>query len=173
MAALRAASRAIQSGSFGGTKKKKEEVLTVAPYYQHGDPSTPPNHGNQGVTMITLDEEYDTKGTIFLVGNTEEVSTTSSVAPFITVQLRAPLTIHTYHPRSIVTTAIAKKLDYNSQAVPWDYEAEAKAKMINTAIAHRMTRSGRCYVPDNLNKPALGREQNQKRNVTDAEIVEF
>ncbi|MCD9643935.1 hypothetical protein HAX54_031827, partial [Datura stramonium] len=105
-----------------------------------------PNHGNQGVYMVTLDEEYDMRGTIVPVGNTEVVVTTSPVAPFITVQLREPLTIYTYQPRSVVTTAIAQKSDYNSQAVPWDYQAEAKAKMINTATAHGMTRSGRFYV---------------------------
>ncbi|MCD7470338.1 hypothetical protein HAX54_010114 [Datura stramonium] len=58
-------------------------------------------------------------------------------------------------------------------AVPWDYQVESNTKMINTVIAHGMTKSGRCYVLDNLKKPAPGREQNQKRNVTDAEIAEF
>ncbi|MCE5165796.1 hypothetical protein HAX54_012326 [Datura stramonium] len=89
--------------------------------------------------MITLDEEYDMRGTIMTVGNIEVVSTTSSVAPFITVQLRELLTIQTYQPRSIVTTVISKKLDYNSKAVPWDYQEEAKTKIINITTAHGMT----------------------------------
>ncbi|MCE5166322.1 hypothetical protein HAX54_017471 [Datura stramonium] len=68
---------------------------------------------------------------------------------------------------------IYKKLDYNSKEVPWDYQAEEKTKMINTATTHGMTRTRRCYIPDNLNKPAPGREQNHKRNVTNAEIAEY
>lgn len=101
--------------------------------------------------MITLDEEYDIRGTIVPIGNTEAVATTASIAPFITVQLRAPLTIQTCQPRSVVTTIVAEKSNYNSKAMPCDYRAKAKAKMINTAIAHGMTRSGRCYVLDSLN----------------------
>ncbi|MCD7465785.1 hypothetical protein HAX54_001943 [Datura stramonium] len=100
-----------------------------------------PNHENQGINMITLNEEYDMRGTIVLVGNTKAVAATSSVAPFITDQLRAPLTIQTYQPRSVVTTTISKKLDYNSKVVPWDYKAEAKTNIINTATAHGMTKS--------------------------------
>ncbi|MCE3051412.1 hypothetical protein HAX54_049768 [Datura stramonium] len=57
--------------------------------------------------------------------------------------------------------------------VPWDYQVEENTKMINTATAHKMTRSRTCYVPDNLKKSALGREHNQKRNITDAEMIEF
>ncbi|MCD9639030.1 hypothetical protein HAX54_023275 [Datura stramonium] len=73
------------------------------------------------------------------VGNMKAVVATSSVAPSITVQLRAPLTIQTYQPRSVVTTLIFEKLDYNSKEVPWDYQEQAKTKMINTAITHGMT----------------------------------
>ncbi|MCE5166882.1 hypothetical protein HAX54_028653, partial [Datura stramonium] len=113
--------------------------------------------------MITLDEEYYMRGTIMPVGSTKAVVATSSVAHFIMVQLRTP--------RFVVTTIISKKLEYNSKAVPWDYLAEAKTKIINTATDHGMTRPGRCYVPDNLNKPAPGREHNQKRNVTEAEVA--
>ncbi|MCD9642036.1 hypothetical protein HAX54_028625 [Datura stramonium] len=91
--------------------------------------------------MITLYEEYDMRGTIVPVGNTEAVATTSSIEPFITVQLRAPLTIQTYQPRFVLTTMISKKLDYNSKVVPWDYQAEAKIKKINTATTHGMTRN--------------------------------
>ncbi|MCE0481100.1 hypothetical protein HAX54_038511 [Datura stramonium] len=74
------------------------------------------------------------------IRSTEAVAATSSVAPFITVQLRTPLTIQTYQPRFVLTTIISKKLDYNSKAVPWDYQEEAKTKIINTAIVHGMTR---------------------------------
>lgn len=40
MAALQVASRAIQSGSLGSAKKKKENISIVAPYYQHGESSS-------------------------------------------------------------------------------------------------------------------------------------
>ncbi|MCD9638763.1 hypothetical protein HAX54_022914, partial [Datura stramonium] len=51
------------------------------------------------------------------------VAGTSSIEPFITVQLRAPPDHLTYQiPRFVLTTMISKKLDYNSKVVPWDYQ---------------------------------------------------
>ncbi|MCD7469542.1 hypothetical protein HAX54_008649, partial [Datura stramonium] len=120
-----------------------------------------------------IGEEYGKRGTIISVRNTEVVAVTSLASLFIMVQLRAPLTIQTYQPRSIATTIITKKLGYKSKVVPWDYQEEEKTKMINTATAHGMTRSGRYYVPNNLKRPTSGRTKNQKRNVTDVEIAEF
>ncbi|KAH0720248.1 hypothetical protein KY284_005278 [Solanum tuberosum] len=70
---------------------------------------------------------------------------TSSVQPVIIVQLREPLTVQTYLLRVVVTTLVAKKPEYDTKAVPWDYRANAKGKMIDTAVAQGMTRSGRCY----------------------------
>ncbi|KAG5630352.1 hypothetical protein H5410_002069 [Solanum commersonii] len=48
----------------------------------------------------------------------------SLAQPIITVQLREPLTVQTYLPRVIVTTLIARELEYDTTAVPWDYRAE-------------------------------------------------
>ncbi|XP_060192679.1 uncharacterized protein LOC132622154 [Lycium barbarum] len=123
--------------------------------------------------MISSNEEYDMEGTIVPVGNIEVFVVTSPTAPIITVQLRAPIVVQTYQPRSVVTTVVAKKHDYVSRAVPWDYQSKGKAKMMETAISHRMTRSGRCYVPEDLNRGSSGKEQHQRRNITDAESAEF
>ncbi|MCE5166178.1 hypothetical protein HAX54_015398 [Datura stramonium] len=136
----------------------ENETIKCTPAPPNVNNNPLPNYGNQGVNMITLHGEYGMRGTIMAVGNIEAVVAESSVAPFVTVQLRAPLTIQAYQPKSVVATLISKKLDYNSKEVSWDYQAEAKTKMISTAIAHGMTRSGRCYVPNNLNKPAPRRE---------------
>ncbi|XP_060216873.1 uncharacterized protein LOC132644302 [Lycium barbarum] len=132
-----------------------------------------PNHGNRAVNMISFDEEYDLEGTIMPVGNTEAFFVTSPTAPIITVQLKAPITVQTYQPRSVVTTVVAKKHDYDSRVVPWDYQLKGKAKMMETAVAHGMTRSGRCYVPEDLNRGSSGKEHNQRRNITNTEAAEF
>ncbi|XP_055803394.1 uncharacterized protein LOC129872427 [Solanum dulcamara] len=256
MAALQAASKAIQSGSMGGIKKKREDVSVVN--YQHGGQShqypnnpqivahtpytsypeyysqlrentpdpipynfdgnkrcayhsgiqghdtedcyglknqvetlirrgiikctpTPPNvnnnpllnHENREVNMISLEEEYNLGETIAPVWNAEEVATASPVQPIITVQLKEPLTVQTYLPRVVVTTTVARKAEFDTKGVPWDYKTEAKGKMIDAAVAHGMTRSGRCYALEDLNRGVLGKELNPKKNVTDAEVTEF
>ncbi|XP_015169313.1 uncharacterized protein [Solanum tuberosum] len=129
-----------------------------------------PNHENREVNIVTLDDEY---GTPDYPNIDEADAMTSSAQPVITVQLREPLTVQTYLPRVVVTTLIAKKPEYDTKAVPWDYRADAKGKMIDTAVAQGMTRSGRCYAPENINQRALGKEHNPKKNVTDAEATEF
>ncbi|MCE3216894.1 hypothetical protein HAX54_009017 [Datura stramonium] len=106
--------------------------------------------------MITGDEEYDMRKTIVPIGNLEADSITSSVAPFIMVQLRVPLTI----PKFLVTTIIINKLDYDSKEVLWDYRAEVKPKMIDTEAVHKMGKIGRCYILEGLNGEAPRKEQN-------------
>ncbi|PHU23060.1 hypothetical protein BC332_08167 [Capsicum chinense] len=58
----------------------------------------------------------------------------------INVQLRKPITVQTYLPRVIVTTLATKRFDYDTKAVPWDYRAKAKGKMLDVAAAKGMTR---------------------------------
>ncbi|XP_049405282.1 uncharacterized protein LOC125868753 [Solanum stenotomum] len=129
-----------------------------------------PNHENREVNMVTLDDEYGTPD----YPNIDEVDAmTSSAQSVITVQLREPLTVQTYRPRVVVTTLIAKKPEYDTKVVPWDYQESAKGKMIDTAVAQGMTRSGRCYAPEDLNQRVLEKEQNPKKNITDAEAAEF
>ncbi|XP_060212073.1 uncharacterized protein LOC132639649 [Lycium barbarum] len=132
-----------------------------------------PNHGNRAVNMISFDEEYDLEGTIVSVGNTEAFVATSPTAPIITVQLKAPVIVQTYQPKFVMTTVVARKRDYDSRVVPWDYQLKGKAKMMETAVAHGMTRSGRCYVPEDLNRGSSSKKHHQRRNITDVEAAEF
>ncbi|KAM3202378.1 hypothetical protein P3L10_030002 [Capsicum annuum] len=71
--------------------------------------------------MITLEEEYDLEETIMPTWNSEEITTASPSQPFITVQLREPITVQTYLPRVVVTTSAIGRTDYDTKAVPWDY----------------------------------------------------
>ncbi|XP_055831000.1 uncharacterized protein LOC129900049 [Solanum dulcamara] len=123
--------------------------------------------------MISLEEEYNLGETIAPVWNVEEAATASPVQPIITVQLREPLTVQTYLPRVVVTTTVARKAEFDTKGVPGDYKTEAKGKMIDAAVAHGMTRSGRCYAQEDLNRGVLGKEPNPKKNITDAEVTEF
>lgn len=50
---------------------------------------------------------------------------------------------------------------------------EGKHKMKEIVAPRRTTSSGRCYVPEHLNRENLGREQNPRKNVTDAEVTNF
>ncbi|KAG5629333.1 hypothetical protein H5410_001050 [Solanum commersonii] len=105
-----------------------------------------PNHDNQEVNMVTLDDEY---GTPDYPNIDEADAMTSSAQPVITVQLRKPLTVQTYLPRVVVTTLIAKKAEYDTKVVPWDYLIKPGADDIsrNKATCSRATGEG-----INLNK---------------------
>ncbi|KAH0719096.1 hypothetical protein KY285_015127 [Solanum tuberosum] len=123
---------------------------TLAPPNVNNNPL--PNHENGEVNMVTLDEEYGGPDYPYI---DEPDAMTSSAQLVITVQLREPLTVQTYLPRVVVTTLIARKPKYNIKAVPWEYRADANGKMIDTAVAQGMTRSGRCYAPKDLNQRDL------------------
>lgn len=45
--------------------------------------------------------------------------------------------------------------------------------MTETVAALEMTRYGRCYAPEELNSANSNKEQNQRRNITDIEEIEF
>lgn len=64
-------------------------------------------------------------------------------------------------------------LNHDYKVVPYAYKSKRKGKMIETAAAHGMTRSGRCYAPEDLGLGNPSREQNQRRNITNVELVEF
>jgi len=55
-----------------------------------------PNHQNQGDNMITIDQEYDLKGTIITIGNAEAARIPPQKSPIITIQLRPIVTIQTF-----------------------------------------------------------------------------
>nr|XP_009616645.1 uncharacterized protein LOC104109133 [Nicotiana tomentosiformis] len=130
-----------------------------------------PNHQNCGVNMITLDEEYDLKGTIVTIGNAEAARIPPQRAPMIIVQVRPIVTAHTYQQQPDVATGDKESQKYKT--VPWTYRQKGKAKMTDSVASHGMTRSGRCYSFKYVNQGNSGREQIQKRNITDLEVVKF
>ncbi|KAM3323873.1 hypothetical protein P3S67_005024 [Capsicum chacoense] len=71
--------------------------------------------------MIILDEEYDLEETIMPTWSAEEIATASPLQPFITVQLREPITVQNYLPRVIVNNLATRRTDYDTKAVSWDY----------------------------------------------------
>ncbi|KAH0644537.1 hypothetical protein KY284_032421 [Solanum tuberosum] len=120
----------------------KKEVIKCTPVPPNMNNNPLPNHEIQEVNMVTLDEEY---GGPDCPDIDEPDAMTSSTQHVNTVQLREPLTIQIYLPRIVVNSLNARKPDYESKAVPWDYRADAKGKMIDIAVTQGMTRSGRCY----------------------------
>nr|XP_009587084.1 uncharacterized protein LOC104084833 [Nicotiana tomentosiformis] len=112
MAALQAVSKAIQSGSISSGKKKKEELKNeIESLIKSGaiqcTPASPnvnrnllPNHQNQGANMVTLDEEYDLKGTIVTIGNTKAARVPPRRTSMITSQLKHMVMVQTYQQLS-------------------------------------------------------------------------
>jgi len=45
--------------------------------------------------------------------------------------------------------------------------------MTDSVVAHCVTRPGRYYAPEDVNRGNLGREYIPKRNITDPEATEF
>lgn len=129
-----------------------------------------PNHENREVNMVSLEEEYEVPNCPDMVGVDAMISTTQ---PIITVQLREPLTVQTYLPRVVVTTLIARKAEYDTKSVPWDYQKGVKGITIDTAMAQGMTRSSKCYAPKDINQRVIEKEKNKKKNVIDAEAAKF
>ncbi|KAH0781406.1 hypothetical protein KY290_001004 [Solanum tuberosum] len=127
-----------------------------------------PNHENREVNMVSLDDEYEGPD----YPNIDEADVMIySVQPVIAIQLREPLSVQIYLLRVVVTTLIAGYSEYDTKAVPWDYQVGAKGKMIDTVVAQGITRSGMCYSREDLHQIVLGKEQNPKKNVTDAEAT--
>nr|XP_033516253.1 uncharacterized protein LOC117280636 [Nicotiana tomentosiformis] len=62
----------------------------------------------------------------------------------------------TYQQQPTATTKDEEVREYKT--VPWTYQQKGKAKIMDSAIAHGMTRSGRCYTPEDVNRWNLGRE---------------
>uniref|UniRef100_M1DW54 Uncharacterized protein n=1 Tax=Solanum tuberosum TaxID=4113 RepID=M1DW54_SOLTU len=127
----------------------KRGVIKCTPAPPNVNNNPLPNHENRKVNMVTLDEEYRGPDCPDI---DEPDAMTSSVQPVITVQLREPLTVQTYLPRVVVTTLIARKPEYDTKAVPWDYRADAKGKMIDTTLKHQRGTNGFGY------EPASGRD---------------
>lgn len=88
--------------------------------------------------MIEFDEDYDLKGTIITMGNAETTRVPPRKTPLITVQLKPSVMVQTYQQRS--TAAIKNEESREYKTVMWTYQQNEKGKMINSVIAHGMTR---------------------------------
>ncbi|KAG5614333.1 hypothetical protein H5410_014157 [Solanum commersonii] len=103
-----------------GSPRTRIRVIKCTPVPPNVNNNPLPNYENREVNMVTLDDEY---GTPDYPNIDEADAMTSSAQPVITVQLREPLIVQTYLPRVVVTTLVAKKPEYDTKAVPWDYRA--------------------------------------------------
>ncbi|XP_019263737.1 PREDICTED: zinc finger BED domain-containing protein RICESLEEPER 2-like [Nicotiana attenuata] len=83
-----------------------------------------PNERNQGANMITLDEEYDLKGTIITIGYTEVARFPPRRTLMITVQLKPPVMVQTHQEQS--TTIISNEKDqiYKMEIKPLEAEVQ-------------------------------------------------
>ncbi|XP_059289021.1 uncharacterized protein LOC132042521 [Lycium ferocissimum] len=136
-----------------------------------------PNHGDANVNMITIDEDYNLEGTIVPVKKEKKVESSPFIAPVITVQMRAPIEVEVLTPRPRITALVAQAPSFNTKAVPWNYSSDernkGKAKLVVETVAAGITRSGRCYAPEEVARGAPSKENNQKKAVTEAEVEEF
>ncbi|XP_049388317.1 uncharacterized protein LOC125852640 [Solanum stenotomum] len=134
-----------------------------------------PNHSN--VNMITVDEDCNLEGTIVPVKIEKNVETSAFISPVITVQARAPIEVEVFLPKSRIMALVAQSSPFDTKAVPWDYSTDAKdngkGKIVVEAAVAGMTRSGRCYTPEEVVREGPNKENNQKRVVTEAKVENF
>ncbi|XP_060190790.1 uncharacterized protein LOC132620095 [Lycium barbarum] len=134
-----------------------------------------PHHGNADVHMIAIDEDCNLEGTIVSVKGKEKVESSACVAPVITVQTSAPFEVLTPRPR--ITTLVAPAPSRNTKAVTWVYQPDemdkAKGRLVVETVAAGMTRSGRCYAPEEVARGVPSKENGLKKTVTEAEVEEF
>ncbi|XP_070017518.1 uncharacterized protein [Nicotiana sylvestris] len=134
-----------------------------------------PYHRGEGINVIETDEEWDTDGSIRLIKEGDDPK-----KPIVTLN---PIMVQVYPPIEVEVTAlvlfeleitspiatpipfevevdtpftvtVVTTLPFKSNAIPWDYVAEArrkgKAKMEESSATQGMTRTGRIYTPENL-----------------------
>ncbi|XP_070039675.1 uncharacterized protein [Nicotiana tomentosiformis] len=110
-----------------------------------------PDHKGEGVNVIKTDEEWDEEGSIRLIREGDSPKTSPVTLTPVVVQTRAPFEVEIATP---FTVMVAPTPSYESDAIPWDYVAEArrkeKAKMEEIGATQGMTRAGRVYTPENL-----------------------
>ncbi|XP_069148216.1 uncharacterized protein [Solanum lycopersicum] len=130
-----------------------QEVVSLQPAAQNVNTNPLPNHGGENINMIETDEdECETKRITPVVQEDLE-----KVVASLRVKEKGEFVILT--PMKVVALVPSKTL--------------AKPKfVIETAVAQGMTRSGRCYTPDEL---ALGgqKKDHAKRPISEAEAEEF
>ncbi|XP_070036216.1 uncharacterized protein [Nicotiana tomentosiformis] len=119
------------------------------------------DHRGEGVNVIETDEEWDPEGPIGLIREGDDPKTSQVTLTLIVVQTQAPFEVEVTTPALFevevttpFTVMVAPTPSYKSDAIPWDYVAEArrkrKTKMEETGAAQGMTRTGRVYTPQNL-----------------------
>ncbi|XP_060202527.1 uncharacterized protein LOC132630957 [Lycium barbarum] len=127
--------------------------------------------------MITIDEDCNLEGTIVPVKKKEKVKSSAFIAPVITVQMRAPIEVEVLTPRPRITAVVAQTPSFNTKAIPWNYQSDernkAKGKLVVETVAAGLTRSRRCYAPEEVARRAPSKENGQKKVVTEAEVEEF
>lgn len=69
--------------------------------------------------MITLDEDYDLKGTIVTIENDEATRTLPRATQLVAVQVNPPMMVQTYQQRPITTVRDEWDLEYKT--VLWTY----------------------------------------------------
>lgn len=94
------------------------------------------------------------------------------VPPPVVVRVCAPFVVELAISRSPFTFIVAPSPVYNSRAVPWNYEAEAKrkgkSKMEEAGAIQGMTRTGRVYTPENMTQGGSSKENKQMPSVVEA-----
>ncbi|XP_015068930.1 uncharacterized protein LOC107013563 [Solanum pennellii] len=130
-----------------------QEVVSLQPAAPNINTNTLPNHGGGNINMIETDEDECETKRITPVAQEDLEKTVASLS----VKEKGEFVILT--PTKVVALVPSKTL--------------AKPKfVIETVVAQGMTRSGRCYTPDEL---ALGgqKKDHAKRPISEAEAEEF
>ncbi|XP_070050040.1 uncharacterized protein [Nicotiana tomentosiformis] len=120
-----------------------------------------PNHRGERVNVIETNEEWDPEGSIGLIREMDDPKTSPVTLMPILVQTQASLEVEVTAPTPFevevttpFTVMVAPILSYKSNAIPWDYVAEArrkgKTKMEETGVAQGMSRTGRVYILEHL-----------------------
>lgn len=96
------------------------------------------------VNMLNTDDNVDLEHSIWVIekGNSTPIN----------VQKQAPFEVEVATPKALFTVVKATTTVYNPHAVPWNYALNIprKAKIAETDVAQRVTRSGRIYTLENL-----------------------
>ncbi|XP_070017815.1 uncharacterized protein [Nicotiana sylvestris] len=134
-----------------------------------------PDHRGKGVNVIETDEEWDPEGSIGLIREGDEPKISPVILTPIMVQIQLPIEVEVAAPTPFevevttpsstptpfevevttpFTVMVVHTSSFNSNAIPWDYVAEArrkgKRKIEETGVAQGMTRTGRAYTPEHL-----------------------
>ncbi|XP_070025496.1 uncharacterized protein [Nicotiana sylvestris] len=171
---LKATNKALQSG--GISNKKEVGAVIQANEAAPNVRNNPfPDHRGEGINVIETDEEWDPEGSIGLIKLGDDPKKHAvmlnpimvQIQPLVEVEVTALVSFEVeVTPRTTkpipfevdvatpFTVIVATTLPFKSNAIPWDYVAEArrkeKAKMEESGATQGMTRTGRIYTTENL-----------------------